>query len=155
MKCCEAFGVRFDAKQAIAVEQGDVGDAVGQGTVMDGVKAFDFCVVGGDDDFAAFVEGDVMFGSEVGQEGDASAAEGGFQAAGFVVEAGVDDTGVVAGLVGGRVVFLLEEGDIGGVVAVEDFACHCGADDSCSDDCPSCLLRHASTPSLIAVSPVG
>ena len=122
--------VRFDAKQAIAVEQGDVGDAVGQGTVMDSVKTFDFCVVGGDDDLAAFVKGDVVFGGEVGQEGNASATECGFEAAWFVVEAGVDDSGVVAGLVGGRVVFLFEEGDVGGVAADEDLASDCGSDDS-------------------------
>ena len=155
MECGDTFGVRFDVAQAVAIEEGDVGDTVGQSAAVDGVKAFDFCLVGGDDDLAAFVEGDVMFGSEVGQEGDASAAEGGFQAAGFLVEAGVDDTGVVTGLVGGRVVFFFEERDISGVVAVEDFACHCGADDSCTDGCPSCLLRHASTPSSNVVTPAG
>ena len=122
--------VRFDVSQAVAVDQGDVRDPVGEGTVVDRVEALHFDVVGGDDDLAAFVKGDVVFGGEVGQEGNASATECGFEAAGFVVEAGVDDSGVMTGLVGGRVVFLFEEGDVGGVAADEDLASDCGSDDS-------------------------
>ena len=155
MECGDTFGVRFDVAQAVAIEEGDVGHPVGPGAVMDGAEAFDLCVVGGDDDLAAFVEGDIVFGGEVGQEGDASAAEGSLEAAGFVVEASMDDSGVVTGLVGGRVVFFLEESDIGAVVAVEDFTGDGGSDDAGPDDCPSCLLRHASTPSSNVVTPAG
>ena len=122
---------------------------------MDGVKAFDFCVVGGDDDFAAFVVSHSVLLGELADEVDAAAAQGGFEAAGFVVEASMDDSGVVTGLVGGRVVFFLEESDIGAVVAVEDFTGDGGSDDAGPDDCPSCLLRHASTPSSNVVTPAG
>src|SRR5699024_3926465 len=69
------------------------------------------------------------------------------EAAGLVVETGVDDTGVVAGLMGGRVVFLVEDRDVGAVMTHEDLARHGRADDSRTDHGPA-FGRHVSTSPL-------
>src|SRR5699024_6490360 len=92
------------------------------------------------------VDGDVVPIGEVEQQRDAATAESGLEAAGLVVETGVDDTGVVAGLMGGRVVFLVEDRDVGAVMTHEDLARHGRADDSGTDHGPACGCHVSTSP---------
>src|SRR5699024_2226698 len=136
----------FDAAQSVAVEHGQAGDAVGLCPFVDGGQAFDLDLVSGDDDLSALVDGDVVPIGEVEQQRDAATAESGLEAAGLVVETGVDDTGVVAGLMGGRVVFLVEDRDVGAVMTHEDLARHGRADDSGTDHGPACGCHVSTSP---------
>src|SRR5699024_8151360 len=128
---------------------GQVGDAVGSRPDVDGAQAFGLDSVGGDDELCALVDGDVVLIGEVEQQRDAAAAESGLEAAGLVVETCMDDTGVVASLLDGRTVFLLEDRDIGAVVTHEDLTGHGRADDSRTDHGPP-FGRHVSTSPLDA-----
>ncbi|GAB3562172.1 hypothetical protein GCM10027405_14920 [Arthrobacter alkaliphilus] len=90
---------RFQLTQPLAVDDGDVGDAVSLGPFEDAVQPLELEVGPGYYNLSAFVVGDVVLGGVFGQQIDCAAAEPGLGRAGFVVEPGVDDAGVVAGLV--------------------------------------------------------
>ena len=65
---------------------------------------------------------------------DPFAAESRLQASGFVVDAGVDDTAVTAGLVAGRRVFLFQQDDSGSRAPFAQLPGGGGADDAGADD---------------------
>ena len=130
----DAANARFDGTELIGVEHRDVGDAVGFGPLEDGAQPRDLNVAGGDDDLPALVDGDVVGVGELTQQGHPATAQRRLEAARFVVETRMDDTGVVSGLVRGRSALLLVEGDIDRVVAQEKLSRDRGTDDARADD---------------------
>jgi hypothetical protein len=77
---------------------------------VDGLQPAQLALVEGDHHLAALVVGQAVAGAELAQQLDASAAQPGLERPGGVVEAGVDDPAVAAGLVPGQGRLLLEHG---------------------------------------------
>ena len=88
----------------------------------------------GDDDLAAEVEGDVLARAELLHRGFAGAAIDRFERAGPVVDAGMHDAGVAAGLMAGDGGFLFEDGDGAAGEAFEEAVGGGQADDTAADD---------------------
>lgn len=109
-------------------------DTVGDGALMDRRKPHFFRLVERDDQLAALEIGEVLLGAEVFQQPDAAAAQTCFEASRFVVEPGVDDSGVVPGLVSGDPGFLLQHGHVAAGKAADEFAADGGADDPRAHD---------------------
>ena len=109
---------------------------------LERVEATELVGVDRDDELAALVVGKVALGAVLLQQLPPARAELGLQAAGAVVEAGVDDAGVVAGLVGGEPILLLEDHHAHSWSAQGDLASDGQADDAASDDADA-LLAHA------------
>jgi hypothetical protein len=120
--------------QLAAVDDADAGHAVGPGAFGDGVQPLPLLVVQRHQDLADLVVGEALLGAEVLEQADPAAAQQCLERAGLVVEAGVDDAAVAAGLVRGEPVLLLEEGDLGVGSKLEQPSRHCRTDDAAADD---------------------
>jgi hypothetical protein len=97
-------------------------------------QALDFGFGGGDNDLAADVVGDGVLAAEIGHEPDSADGKAGFQRAGLVVEAAVEDTAVVRALVAAGGVFFFKDANGCTGLADEQFT-GCGqADDTAPDD---------------------
>ena len=93
------------------------GHAVGPGLLLDRAEPALLDLVEGDEHLAARVVPDAVLLAELPQHPDALAAQGRLERAGLVVETGVHDAAVAAGLVCGEPVLLLPERD--GAVGVD------------------------------------
>ena len=91
----------FGMPELRLVEQFDV-DPVLPGPLEQCQHALVLFGVGGDDELAALLVGDVVVVTETNRFAHAAPAEIGFQAARLVVDAGVNDAAVVPGLVEGQ-----------------------------------------------------
>ena len=107
----DALTVRLDLADLLWSDPFHAFDAVGDAGVVDLLQARQFVLVGGHDEFAAYIVLNAMLLGE----GDEFAASGntilGLEAAGLVVDAAVDDPAVVAGLVIGERFLLFEQQD--------------------------------------------
>lgn len=101
-----ALGIRLRLKQSVAVEKFNIGDAIRSGTSMDSIQAFHLDVVRRNNDLSALFECDIVFACEVEQQRDTSPAEQSLETAGLIVEACMNNAGIVASLMCSRVVFL-------------------------------------------------
>ena len=99
-------GVGLDLAQFFGADEAEAGQAVGFAALAEVFEAREFVGVGGDDDFATDLVGDGVFAAELDHGRGARHAEAGFQRAGLVVDAGVDDAAVVSALVAGDAVSL-------------------------------------------------
>ena len=93
----------YDAERSVTLLFGGLsylGDAIGEPPLVQLLQAGDFLLRDRHDHLAAPADRDALFLAEVGQHPAALHAEGRLEAAGFVVNAGMDDPAVVAGLVG-------------------------------------------------------
>lgn len=149
----QAGDARFHGGQAVRVEHRDIGDAVGAGAGGNRFEALRFGLGRCDDDLAAFVDGDVVGGGEFAQQRHPATAQGRLETARLVVETGVDDPGVVTGLMGGRPVLLLVQGDLGTIIAAEDLTRDGGADDAGTDDGVSLPRTHGRSSSRGVADP--
>ena len=111
MEGSDAGGVGLELVQFVGSEFADVGDAVGVAASVEFAHALKFGVVGGDDDLAATLGADAVFVAEGVHALGAGDGHAGLGGAGSVVEAGVDDAGVVAALVASDARFLFEGDD--------------------------------------------
>src|SRR5690606_9752730 len=96
-------------------------------------------------ELARLLVGQAVLRAVVLEESDPSAAEGGLEGARAVVEPGVDDSAVVAGLVRGDPVLLLEDGDAGAGAVEGDVAGQGQSDDPRSDDADVFGAAHGRT----------
>ena len=95
--------------ELVAVKQAQAGNSVGDAALVELREAGNFFGSGGHDQLAALFVGDGVLGAEAlhgGASGDAVAR---LERAGAVVEAGVDDAGVVSGLMSSDAVFLVDD----------------------------------------------
>ncbi len=109
----EAGGVGFDFADLFGGKEAEAAEAVLLAAGVEVVEAGEFGGVGGDDEFAADFVADGVLLTEGEHLADAVDGEAGFGGAGFVIEAGVEDSGVVAGLMAADDGFLLKDGDLG------------------------------------------
>ena len=108
----EAGGMGFDFANLFGGEEKEAVETVLLATGVEVVEAGEFGGVGGDDEFAADFVTDRVFLAEGEHLPDAVDGEAGFGGAGLVVEAGMEDSGVVAGLVATDGGFLFKDGDL-------------------------------------------
>jgi len=85
---------------------------------------------GCDDEFAARLDRNVVFGAKLLGLLIPCAAKARFQGAGRVIDSGMNDAAVVAGLVCGKVRLLLKQHQTGAGPALEDFTSGCQANDA-------------------------
>jgi len=109
----EAGGMGFDFADLFRGEEVEAGEAVLLAAGVEVVKAREFGGIGGDDELAADFVADGVLLAEGEHLANAVDGKAGFRGAGFVVEAGVEDSGVVAGLVAADGGFLFKDGDLG------------------------------------------
>jgi len=95
----DAGGVRFDFFDFVAIEFAQAFKAVGIAAFPETFESGQFVGSGGDDDFAALLVGDLVLAAESEHLLQTANGELGFVRTGFVIEAGVEDAAVVAGLV--------------------------------------------------------
>ena len=140
----EAGGVGFDFAELGGVEPLEAFEAVLLAADFEVTQALEFGFVGSDDDLAADVVGDGVLAAEFGHEPDSADGEAGFQRAGFVVEAAVEDTAVVRALVAAGGVFFFKDANGCTGLADEQFT-GCGqADDTATDDDEVVFFRNYS-----------
>jgi hypothetical protein len=89
--------------------EAEAAQSVGLATLAQFFQARKFVWTSGDDDFAADFVRDVMFTTELDHGCRSGNAQARLERAGLVVNAGVDDTAVVAALVARYGVFFFEE----------------------------------------------
>ena len=90
--------------------------------------------------------GSAVLGAVVAQQQPAARAQLGLEAAGSVVDPGVDDAGVVAGLVCGEPVLLLEDHDPGAGPAAAELAADREAEDAPADDADRRVAHWSRSP---------
>lgn len=134
MQAGHTHHVRLDLAKFDCIQLTDVGDTVGRGPLPDGGESGAFDVVEGDEDLAALVVGDVVLAAELLEEVDAATAESCLERARLVVEAGMDNTAVVAGLVCGEHRLLLHDGDLGSRTQLENPSGDGDAEDPAAHD---------------------
>ncbi len=117
-----------------AVEPPQPRDVVRAGAALELVQPRELGVVDGHDELAAALVAHAVLVAELVQLAGAGDAQLGLQRAGRVVDAGVDDAGVVAGLVGGDAVLALEDHHGGVRPAVQQLAGGGEAEDAGPDD---------------------
>ncbi len=98
------------------------------------LEARNFFLIGSDDQLAAFLEGNAVVAAEALHRSSAGDAVARLQRAGAVIEAGVNDAAVVAGLVGGDAVFFFDDGDVHVREAASDFERGSQSYDACAND---------------------
>ena len=111
MESGDAPGVGFEALQFARADASKAWGAVSHTAAIEFLEGGNLGFVDGDDDLAAFFVGDAAFVAVMGEEPGAFHAVAGLEGAGSVVDAGVDDTAVVAGLVSGEVGLLFDDQD--------------------------------------------
>jgi hypothetical protein len=129
----DARDVGLEFAQLGLLQPADARDAVGQGAALQFAELDGLGLATRDDELAALVVGEPLLLAVRLEEPDALAGQGRLGGAGGVVDAGVDDAGVAAGLVLGDLVFLLEDGHgvaRGGQLARDGEPDDAGADDS-------------------------
>ncbi len=130
----EASGMGFYFADLFGWEEAEAAEAVLLAAVVEVVETREFGGVGGDDKFAADFVADRVFLAEGEHLPDAVNGEAGFVGAGLVVEAGVEDSGIVAGLVAADGGLLFEDGDLGVGEAVLESEGGGEADDAAAND---------------------
>jgi hypothetical protein len=110
------------------------GDAVASGALHKGVEAGQFEVAGRDDVLSAEFEFDAVLAREIDGRRRAATAQICLEAAGLVVDPGVDDTAVVAGLVPTEAVLLFEEDEACARPHLEQLHGARQADDAAAND---------------------
>ena len=110
MEAGDAERVRLDLAQLVAVEPAHAGDAVRGRAPLELPQPLQLAFVEGDDELAALLVRDPALLDVRAQQLDAAPAELRLQRPGRVVDAGVDDAAVAAGLVERDVLLLLEHG---------------------------------------------
>lgn len=105
-------------------------------------EANDFFFAGGDDEFAADIVGDVVFLAEGNHLANAGDGHAGFEGAGLIVEAAVEDSAIVAALVAADAGLFFKDGDGGIGERLLQAVSGAEADQATSDD-DETMLTHA------------
>lgn len=107
----ESGGVGFDLMDLFRLQEAEPGEAILLAAAVEVVEAGKLCGLGGDDEFAADFVADTVFLTEGYHLANAVDGESGLGGARFVVKTGVEDTGIIAGLVAADGGFLFKDGD--------------------------------------------
>ena len=110
MEACDAGDVGLDFADLFGGEARDV-KAVLQAPLVEIFEEREFSLVAGDDYLSADVVLETVFATKFDHGLAAGFGEAGFEATGLVVDAGVDDARVTAGLVLGELLFFFEQQD--------------------------------------------
>ena len=108
--------------------------AVLQTTLVETAEALQLGFIHGDDELAADFVGDAVVAAEGGHFLDAGDGEAGLQGAGLVIEAGVEDAAVVAGLVKANAGFFFENDNLTAGKTGGELEGGGQADDAAADD---------------------
>ncbi len=146
MQRADAITVRLDLAKLITFEEAQALDAVGQAALMQGMQTWDFVGRGRHHQLAAFFKGNRVFQAEALHGGATSDAVARLERASAVVNAGVDHSAVVAGLVGGDAVFFLDNQQALAGKAAGIFEGGGEPDDAGSDDEKICLAINHRDP---------
>lgn len=130
----EAGSVGLDLAELGGVEPLEAFEAVLLAADFEVTQALDFGFGGGDNDLAADVVGDGVLAAEIGHEPDSADGKAGFQRAGLVVEAAVEDTAVVRALVAAGGVFFFKDANGCTGLADEQFTGDGETHDASADD---------------------
>ena len=130
----EPADVRLDLAHGVAVEELEAGEAIGFAAGAEVVEAGGFRGGGGDDELATDLVRDGVPGAEGDHFAGSGDAHAGFEGAGFVVDAGVDDSTVVAGLMAGEAGFFFQDDDAGAGEGLGGLHGEGEADNSAADD---------------------
>ncbi|MNO89095.1 hypothetical protein D3C76_805670 [compost metagenome] len=139
----ETGDVGFAALEFSGVEALDF-QAIELRTLVQRLHALHFHGVGGDQQFAADVECDAVFGAEILGGLGAALAQLGLEAAGGVVDARVNHAAVVAGLVAAEAVFLLKDQQRSARALLKQRQGGGQSDDAAADD--AVVVGHAGLP---------
>jgi hypothetical protein len=134
MESGDSADVRFDCLQIARFESPYSRNAVGLGSLLDVREPSQITFVRSDDQLAALFVVDVMCPAVLAQEPRTTPAKPRFERPWLVIKARVNDATVVAGLVAGYVVLLLEYDDVGLGVRVQDLSRRGEPDDAGPDD---------------------
>ena len=126
--------MEFDLAELGGAEPLEAFEAVFAAADFEVAEAGEFGFGGGDDDFAADVVGDGVFAAEIGHQADSAHGKPGFQRAGFVVKAAVEDAAVVRALMAAGGVFFFKDANGGTGLADEQFTGDGETDDASADD---------------------
>jgi hypothetical protein len=134
--------MRLDLSEALGAHRDDSVDGVGLPSPLKFRECRQLVILSGDDELAANPQRNPVRAAEFAQQGASLDTEARLQRPGRIVDAGVDDTAVMARLVSGHAVLLLDDGDL----AVGMNPAHSlrggKADDSSADDRDVGLFRH-------------
>ena len=130
----DAAHVGFELAQLFGADDANAGNTVGERPLLDVIEPRAFDVVECDKNLAAGDPADSAFGAELLQQADTAAAEHGFDRAGLVVEARMDDPAVAPGLMRCEPVLLLEQRHLGIRPSPQDLAGDGDADDAATDN---------------------
>ena len=134
--------MRLDLADRVALEPAHARHAVRLRAPLELAQALDLGLVDGDDELAALHVREVVLGAVGAEESDPTPAELGFQRSRRVVDPGVDDAAVTAGLVQSDVLLLLQDGDRGVGSHLPQPACHGETEDPPAHDADA-LGRHS------------
>ena len=134
VQCGETGRVRLDVGDARPLDPGETRHAVGRGRDLQRVEPTDLRLVDGDDQLAALLVRQLALPAVIPQQLTAAGAQDGLEAAGLVVDAGVHDPGVVAGLVSAETVLLLEDVDGEPGIPTGELATDRQTEDATADD---------------------
>ena len=107
----DTSGVRLKTFQFVGADSSKTGDAIGNTASVKLFEGWNFRFVNGDDYLAAFLVRDVALVTVLSEEPGAFYAVAGLEGTRSVVDPGMDDAAVMAGLVPGEVGFLFEDND--------------------------------------------
>lgn len=106
----EASDVRFELRDLFGDQPFD-GDFVLDPPLKEFFERRELRLFGGNDHLAADVVGDVMMATEIDHRFGPGFSEAGLKATGFVIDPGMDNTGIATGLMEGEFGFLFEQDD--------------------------------------------
>ena len=121
VQCRHASAFRLDLADLAGVDAAQARDAVGVGALFQVGQPGQFVFADRDDELAAAFDRDLVLLAVLVHELRAGHAQPGLERAGGVVNAGMDDAGVVAGLVLGHLGGLVDDQDLGVRVADQEF----------------------------------
>ena len=130
----DAGGVGLELGELRGAQAAQAGHRVGAAAALELVQARELALVQGDDDLAAALDGDAALLAVVVQARGALDAQARLQRAGLVVDAGVDDPGVVAGLARAHLAGRVDHGHAQPGTSREQLARAGQADDARPDD---------------------
>jgi len=153
MDGANARGVGLDLAQSGSIEHAQSWNAVGDTAPIEFFEAGEFGFFGGDDDLAADLVRNRVLTAESDHGLCARYGEASLHGAGLVIEAGVDDAAVMAGLMCGHRGFLIEYQNPVGRETASEFQSGGEPDYTGSDDDNIILVTHGAP--LVAVIVTG
>jgi len=139
MESADAFTVRLELAELVAVEQAEPFDAIGDAALVQLVQAWNLVWRGCHNQLAALLVRYSVLRTETLHGGATSYTIAGFQRAGAVINSGVDNTAVMARLMGGDAVLFFHNEQAFTRKAAGEFEGCCQPNDAGADDEEICV----------------